>query len=315
MTYFLLKKKVGKENFNKGTACFLGDAVESLGNRALYCWSIAKLRAVCYIRVKEVLPMHTIDNEKFGLFLVQLRREKGMTQKELAEELYVSDKAVSKWERGLSLPDISLLQPMAELLDVTVTELLSGQYIEKDQPLTVHEVEPLLTGALSMTSQEQEVQREHRRTWGKWYFLALGAFAVEVMALWGQLWDELTSLRILAPLLAGIFGAYFIFGAKEKIPAFYDQHRLNFYSDGVFRMNVPGVYFNNRNWPHIVNAIRTWACVTLGCWLPVYEGIKWVLVTLRVPEEWAMFILLLLALLAILGGMFIPVYVVGRKYE
>ena len=40
-----------------------------------------------------------------------LRKEKGMTQKELAEKLYVSDKAVSKWERGLSLPDIALLQP------------------------------------------------------------------------------------------------------------------------------------------------------------------------------------------------------------
>ena len=54
---------------------------------------------------------YKIDNGKFGAFLVQLRQEKGLTQKELAEKLYVSDKAVSKWERGLSLPDIALLQP------------------------------------------------------------------------------------------------------------------------------------------------------------------------------------------------------------
>ncbi len=47
--------------------------------------------------------MHEINNEKFGEFVVQLRKEKGMTQKELAEKLYVSDKAVSKWERGDSL--------------------------------------------------------------------------------------------------------------------------------------------------------------------------------------------------------------------
>ena len=46
---------------------------------------------------------YTIDNEKFGAFLIQLRKENVMTQKELAERLYVSDKAVSKWERGLSL--------------------------------------------------------------------------------------------------------------------------------------------------------------------------------------------------------------------
>lgn len=46
--------------------------------------------------------MYTIDKEKFGAFVAQQRRERGMTQKELAEKLYVSDKAVSKWERGVS---------------------------------------------------------------------------------------------------------------------------------------------------------------------------------------------------------------------
>ena len=46
--------------------------------------------------------MYEIDKEKFGTFLSQLRREKGMTQKDLAEKLFVSDKAVSKWERGVS---------------------------------------------------------------------------------------------------------------------------------------------------------------------------------------------------------------------
>ena len=47
--------------------------------------------------------MYEIDKEKFGTFLSHLRREKGMTQKDLAEKLFVSDKAVSKWERGGSL--------------------------------------------------------------------------------------------------------------------------------------------------------------------------------------------------------------------
>lgn len=47
--------------------------------------------------------MHEIDKDRFGAFVAQLRREKGMTQRELADRLYVSDKAVSKWERGVSL--------------------------------------------------------------------------------------------------------------------------------------------------------------------------------------------------------------------
>ena len=51
--------------------------------------------------------MFEIDKAKFGAFVAQLRKEKGLMQKELAEKLYVSDKAVSKWERGLSIPDVA----------------------------------------------------------------------------------------------------------------------------------------------------------------------------------------------------------------
>ena len=52
-----------------------------------------------------------------------------MTQEDLAEKLYVSGKAVSKWENGQGFPDISLLEPLAKALDISVTELLSGEYI------------------------------------------------------------------------------------------------------------------------------------------------------------------------------------------
>lgn len=56
--------------------------------------------------------MHEIDKDRFGAFVAQLRREKGMTQRELADRLYVSDKAVSKWERGLShLSDQNKIPP------------------------------------------------------------------------------------------------------------------------------------------------------------------------------------------------------------
>ena len=70
--------------------------------------------------------MFDIDKQRFGEFLAALRREKGLTQKELAQRLYLSDKAVSKWERGLSLPDVTLLIPLSQALGVTVTELLES---------------------------------------------------------------------------------------------------------------------------------------------------------------------------------------------
>ena len=79
--------------------------------------------------------MYELNKIAFGSFLAQLRREKGMTQKELAACLYVSDKAVSKWERGLSVPDISLLVPLAEQLNVTVAELLQGCRVGETEDL------------------------------------------------------------------------------------------------------------------------------------------------------------------------------------
>ena len=68
--------------------------------------------------------MYAIDKKQFGAFVSELRKEKGYTQKELAGRLFVSDKAVSKWETGSSIPDTALLIPLAEQLGVTVTELL-----------------------------------------------------------------------------------------------------------------------------------------------------------------------------------------------
>ncbi len=64
-----------------------------------------------------------IDAEKFGSFIAKRRRDRKLTQRELAEKLYISNKAVSKWECGLSLPDIALLEPLADALEVSVTDI------------------------------------------------------------------------------------------------------------------------------------------------------------------------------------------------
>nr|WP_270514767.1 helix-turn-helix transcriptional regulator [Coprococcus catus] len=74
--------------------------------------------------------MYQISNEKFGLFVTELRKKKNLTQKDLAEKLYVSDKTVSKWERGLSVPDSSMLIILANELDTTVSELLGEPVAE-----------------------------------------------------------------------------------------------------------------------------------------------------------------------------------------
>ena len=72
-----------------------------------------------------------MDPEKFGAFVALCRKEKNMTQLELAQELKITDKAVSRWERGKGFPDISLLVPLAEALDITVLELMNSERREK----------------------------------------------------------------------------------------------------------------------------------------------------------------------------------------
>ncbi len=101
--------------------------------------------------------MFEIDKDKFGAFLSQLRKEKGLMQKELAEKLYVSDKAVSKWERGLSIPDVALLVPLSEILGVTVTELLECRRLPQNISLDTQQTEQVVKKVIGMTEEKNIV--------------------------------------------------------------------------------------------------------------------------------------------------------------
>lgn len=73
--------------------------------------------------------MNQIDT---GKFIASCRKEKGMTQAQLAEKMNITDRAVSKWETGKSMPDSSIMLELCNILGVTVNELLSGERIEMD---------------------------------------------------------------------------------------------------------------------------------------------------------------------------------------
>lgn len=74
-----------------------------------------------------------MDTNATGRFIAELRKQKGYTQKDLAEKLMVTDKAISRWETGKGLPDVSLLKPLSDILGVSVGELLSGRIIKEAQ--------------------------------------------------------------------------------------------------------------------------------------------------------------------------------------
>jgi len=77
-----------------------------------------------------------VDAIALGSRIVALRKEKGLTQKELADLLHVTDKAVSKWERGLNFPDLKTLEPLAAALDTTVIALLELEEASKQETVS-----------------------------------------------------------------------------------------------------------------------------------------------------------------------------------
>ncbi len=73
-----------------------------------------------------------MNQEKIGKFIYECRKEKKLSQRELAEKLKVSDRSISNWENAKNMPDLSLFKPLCEILDITVNDLMSGEKVEKE---------------------------------------------------------------------------------------------------------------------------------------------------------------------------------------
>ncbi|MBR4461469.1 MAG: helix-turn-helix transcriptional regulator [Erysipelotrichaceae bacterium] len=98
-----------------------------------------------------------MDAEKTGKLISALRKEKNMTQQQLADKLYVSDKAVSRWETGRGFPEITVLEDIANLLDVSVAEIIKGERIEGT--ITTNEMESITDDSISISKKYVEQKR------------------------------------------------------------------------------------------------------------------------------------------------------------
>lgn len=122
-----------------------------------------------------------MDVSKIGRFIAQLRREKDLTQRELAQKLGVSDRAVSKWERGLNLPDASLFEPLCGILDISVTELLRG---EREMP-TLPEMEKIVRDTVALAQEKENKTQRFKRLAAFLLFLAIYLGSVPFLATHG----------------------------------------------------------------------------------------------------------------------------------
>ena len=102
-----------------------------------------------------------MDKEVFGGFIAALRKDAKLTQQQVADTLHVTDRAVSKWERGLSYPDVTLMEPLAAVLGVSVEELLTCR---KKEPAAPEPELPALRSVLTITKEEKRIRTRRRRT-------------------------------------------------------------------------------------------------------------------------------------------------------
>lgn len=104
-----------------------------------------------------------MDKQLFGAFVAEQRRRQGLTQQQLAQALHVTDKAVSKWERGLSYPDVTLLQPLAEVFRLRVDDLLTCRSETLDTSPAHDAVSPAVEAVLDISHTNDAHRRRQRR--------------------------------------------------------------------------------------------------------------------------------------------------------
>ena len=133
-----------------------------------------------------------MNNGEFGKFLSQLRKEKGLTQLQLAEKLNVSDKAISRWETGKNYPDIEIFEDLSKILDVSISELLEGKKIEEGNLSTVSEEEIVNKIQNNKKSIENHKMKKINNFIKKNIFIIVGVFIGSISIL-------LVSLYVLIP--------------------------------------------------------------------------------------------------------------------
>ena len=263
--------------------------------------------------------MFEIDKKEFGNFLAELRKEKGLTQKELAEKLFISDKAVSKWETGGSIPDVALLMPLSKLLGVTVPELLECRRYTAAETIVPERADALMSTVIRMTDEEREAAEKARKKIQSWFVTAAVACLAACLGIYQYFLQfrginpMSVAMPLMFPMFGLAFGTYACFYSKDKLPTYYDENKISAYSDGIFRMNMPGVHFNNSNWKYIIGWIRIWSILSL-----LVGPVVWFAACKCAESMDVMAVYTGSAAVTgvvILISVFIPIYYVAKKYE
>ncbi len=146
-----------------------------------------------------------MDQKKTGLFLKELRKEKGLTQEQLSAQLNVSSRSVSRWETGTNLPDISLLVELADFYNVDIKEIIDG---ERKSEIMNENTRETLEKVAEYTKQDKKLEKQKMRRIIGCILIGFGAFlAISALAIfprdssWGSIYSVFGALIV----SAGVF--------------------------------------------------------------------------------------------------------------
>lgn len=193
-------------------------------------------------------------------------------------------------------------------MGVTVSALLAGRKLDDGAGMDAEQVDRLVKKAITLSGDSPEKQKEKRRKAALIFTVCAAAALAEMLLILHS--GRMDSTLLTLVLMSFGFGIYFWFLVKDRLPTYYDENKISAYSSGPLRMNIPGLHFNNSNWPHIVRALRIWAAVGMA-------GLPFIFLLLGsvVPGLLDTLSTKMVLLFLYLGGLFIPLYIVGKKYE
>ena len=158
-----------------------------------------------------------MDAKYFGAFIAECRREKNMTQAELAVKLQVTDKAVSRWERGLGFPDIGTIEPLASALDLSVLEVMKSEKINETE-ISNETVTEALSNTLEVGKMQLHQERKNIvKLWGITSIAVI--FVLFIVSIkWQQNTLVLEGLGMILPFICAITaGVLCIYGVWRKV--------------------------------------------------------------------------------------------------
>jgi len=158
-----------------------------------------------------------MDQEKIGRFIAYCRKENGLTQAALAEKLGITDRAVSKWENGKSLPDASIMLELCSILNINVNELLTGERLNMNNYKEIAE-----QNLLEMARREEEINRNFLKMETVIGYMSSIAFMVMIFV--ASFVDMDTWLRILLIAIGSVILAFGIGNALriEQTAGYYE---------------------------------------------------------------------------------------------